>query len=363
MLFRSQKAELNKIARELGLSEGKIRSVEFRRDGGTLIEVDSDNAARWFTNSINKAELCSRLGDSVSFCTRVYNVIVLNVPLTLEPDDPKHREEICESNNIEAQAVVAMRWAKPINRRSEYQRSAHLVVSYTDPEAANRAITFGIQICNKKCYVERMKKEPIRCLKCQGWNHLARDCSEARNTCSNCAGEHRTADCIQPRKTRCVSCSSNDHASWSRECPTFVKKKEEFDSRNPENALQYFPTAEPWTWTTDSTNSNAYLSTNRLKAPPTRRENGYNNSHQTKSKGKARACDTYIPGHDDWWDKMTIRNERSPIPRWGEDEPRTSQNTASGSGTHPDPEPVAPVASNNSGNTGPPNSISNERTN
>jgi hypothetical protein len=193
---QKQKAGLNKIARELGMTEGKIRSVETQRDGSTLIELDSDEAVKWFTNDINKVELCSRLGDDVSFRTRIYNVIVLNVPLTLEPDNPKHREEICETNNIEEREIAALRWAKPINRRSEHQRSAHLVISYTDPKAANRAITLGMQICNKKNYVERMKKEPIRCLKCQGWNHLARDCSEQRSTCSNCAGSHYTSDCI-----------------------------------------------------------------------------------------------------------------------------------------------------------------------
>ena len=46
----------------------------------------------------------------------------------------------------------------------------------------------------------------------------------------------------------CVSCKACNHVSWSRACPIFVKKIAEFNVRNPDNALQFFPTADAWTW-------------------------------------------------------------------------------------------------------------------
>ena len=144
------------------------------------------------------------------------------------------------------------RWAKPIHRRSPEQRTAHLILTYTSADTANRAITNGLHICNRRCYVERVKIEPTRCLRCQGWNHFSKECQEEISRCGNCSKNHRMSDCLMPEERICVSCMSEGHASWSRECPTFIKKLNELNDRNPENTLQYIPTAEPWMWTTSA---------------------------------------------------------------------------------------------------------------
>ena len=248
------KTTLNKTLKDLGLKEGKIRSVLLQKDESVLIEVDSDDAAKWLTNEINRVEFCVSLGDGVRFKKRVFNVLAFNVPLNLDPSDDYHCDEINETNDLEANTITSIRWAKPINRRTDKQRTAHLVLSYSNPEDANHAITNGVTICNKKCHVEKIRREPIRCLKCQRWNHMARDCLAKTSTCSNCEGTHMTASCLHPQMTRCVSCKSDEHASWSRQCPTFLRRVAEFKDRNPESLLPYFPTVDPWTWSTDATN-------------------------------------------------------------------------------------------------------------
>ena len=83
---------------------------------------------------------------------------------------------------------------------------------------------------------------------------MARDCSEQGNTCSNCTGTHKTVLCLHLHVTRCVSCKSDEHASWSWQCPNFLKRVAEFKECNPESLLPYFSTVDPWTWTTDTTN-------------------------------------------------------------------------------------------------------------
>jgi hypothetical protein len=70
---------------------------------------------------------------------------------------------------------------------------------------------------------------------------------EEGDRCGNCAGPHRTSSC-QVKERACVSCKTGDHASWSRLCPAFTKRVAEFDVRNPDNSLQFFPTADTWTW-------------------------------------------------------------------------------------------------------------------
>jgi len=144
---------------------------------------------------------------------------------------------------------VAMRWIKPVQRRAPGQKTAHLILSLTDVTTANRAIANGLLICNRRTRIEKIKKEPTRCLKCHGWNHYANKCVSLTDVCGNCAERHRTSQCTQPQLTCCVSCDMDSHASWSRECPTFLRKVDECNHRNPENALQFIPSAEPWTWT------------------------------------------------------------------------------------------------------------------
>ena len=78
---------------------------------------------------------------------------------------------------MDSTTITSARWAKAPDRRAPNQRTAHLLLSLNSVDAANRAITNGLSICNKRCHVERAKREPTRCLKCQGWNHFAKECT------------------------------------------------------------------------------------------------------------------------------------------------------------------------------------------
>ena len=298
------KLELNKIILDLGLTSGKIRSVTSARNGSTIVETDNDEAAGWFSRPSNQRRLCDKIGSNAEFRMRSYNVIAFNVSLTINPKDENHLAEICEANNLEPAAITAAKWAKAVERRSPNQRTAHLLLTLNDADAANRSITNGLNICNRRCHVEKTKREPTRCLKCQGWNHFAKDCIEDEDKCGNCAGTHRTDACLTDAR-RCVSCRSNDHASWSRSCPIFLKKMDEFNIRNPDNSLQFFPTADPWTWTptTSSQPQQQFkpqpspqpqpLKTSRPK--PSNVNQPSNSQPSSRSLQKRRQYDTYIP--------------------------------------------------------------------
>jgi hypothetical protein len=295
------KGELNKIIGTLGVENIKIRSINKLRNGNALVEMESDEATAWFADKENRTNFGNKIGPSIKFCSRVHNLIVFNVPLALDPDDPKHRQEICEANNLDQDTIPAARWAKPINRRSPEQRTAHLIVTYANADAANRAITNGLYVCNRRCYAERVKREPTRCLRCQGWNHFAKECKEEHSTCGNCTRGHRTSECPTPEERICASCEVDGHASWSRECPTFIKKLNELNNRNPENALQYIPTADPWTWTT---NADSTAQPHRQAQQPPARPPPKNEQHprpparKNSYQPQARQYDSYVPNYD-----------------------------------------------------------------
>lgn len=294
------KTEFNIILGTLGLVDGKIRSVIKIRNGGTLIEMDSDGATTWLTKQENRNGFCSKIGPTAVFRARIYSLIAFNAPLDIEPENQKHRQEVCEANSLEPEVISTMKWAKPPIRRSPTQRTAHILITFTNADAANRAITNGLYICNRRCHVDRIRKEPTRCLKCQGWNHFAKECLEEFDKCGNCTENHRTNDCPTPLATCCVSCRSDDHASWSRECPTFLKKLSELNTRNPENTLQYIPTADPWTWTPCP---NTAHSTQPTKAPPSSSQPpaGRERSQPVRKNQTAmRRTDSYVPRYDSY---------------------------------------------------------------
>ena len=318
--LRVLKADVNKALNDLKV-EGTIRSAIVQRDESMLLEADSDALAVWLTDTVNMVELCCALGEGVSFRPRSFNVLAMNVPLTIDTEKRRHREEIVEVNGLKENTVMALRWAKPVARRSPHQRTAHLVLSFSNAEAANRVISNGMTIANKVCHVEKVKKEPLRCLKCQGWNHMARECSSKADTCSNCAGPHRTLECRQPRTTRCVNCRSDSHASWDRLCPSFLRKAGEFNERYPDNLLPFFPTADPWTWSMDYTNrSNVTGNPSIIKAPDVQPKGKQRQSQpEQRELSMEKRYETIVLGpnweegmegpneHNGWWDEPTVK--------------------------------------------------------
>ncbi|KAF8221965.1 hypothetical protein L208DRAFT_1527326, partial [Tricholoma matsutake] len=110
-----------------------------------------------------------------------------------------------------------------------------------------QTILNGLVICNKKVSVSKCKKQLVRCLKCQGYNHVANECVIRRDICAKCGEDHRSNLC-HATTLRCTPCDTHGHASSDRTCPTFLRKCEEHDMRNPENALPFYPLTEPWTW-------------------------------------------------------------------------------------------------------------------
>ncbi|KAF8148182.1 hypothetical protein B0H34DRAFT_785681 [Crassisporium funariophilum] len=225
------KAEVNSKLAMMGAESRKARSVTRQRNRGLLLEMETDMGAEWIRVERNGKALCEALGRGIHFKARSYNLIAYNSPLEIDPENQDHLQEICEVNGIKEGQLLAMQWAKPIARRSDTQRSAHLILTFTNVDAADRTMITG------PC----------------GWNHFAKECTLAMDICGTCADQgHRTSDCPDLERRRCVSCETDLHASWSRECPTFRRKQVDCDNANPENSLPFIPSREAWTGTQEA---------------------------------------------------------------------------------------------------------------
>ena len=146
---------------------------------------------------------------------------------------------------------------------------------------------------------------------------MAKDCPEMFSTCGNCAERHRTSDCERPVILRCVSCKSEDHASWSRECQTvtFLRKAEDYNERNPDNLFPFFPMSDSWMWPSNVTNPRQRQAKTSIQKKPSMEDN----CQGTKGKEPLRTADTYIPGYSGGWLKaLEAELDNMGDDGWGE---------------------------------------------
>ena len=122
-----------------------------------------------------------------------------------------------------------------------------MIITFTDPDSVNRAILNGLVICNKKVLVSKCKWKPVRCLRCQGYNHEVNEWIIQRDICTKCRENHRTSNC-GASTLRCTPCGTPGHAGSNWTCPTFLRKCTENDTKNPKNSLPFYLSTEPWTW-------------------------------------------------------------------------------------------------------------------
>ncbi|KAG1847161.1 hypothetical protein DFJ58DRAFT_639389, partial [Suillus subalutaceus] len=220
--------------------------------GGILYELNSKNSAEWFNTPSNRSNFLERFGTNVAIKDRSFHVLMENIPITFVSDSTAAIADIEKKAGLTLKSIIKARYIKPIARRSPNQRTAHVILTFKTRESANQAIKFGLPIASKKVYGRKLLPEPSRCLKCHSFdgNHMATDCPKEHDICGTCGEQHRTALCKveNPNEFHCANCDTKGHASWSRDCPTFLGKWEAYKKRNKETQYRLYLTDDPLTW-------------------------------------------------------------------------------------------------------------------
>ena len=77
-----------------------------------------------------------------------------------------------------------------------------------------------------RCESYRTTPSITQCYKCQGFNHVAKDCKKDQK-CVRCAGPHKSTDCPDKNKetliVKCSNCNGN-HVAASKECSKFKEQ-------------------------------------------------------------------------------------------------------------------------------------------
>jgi hypothetical protein len=126
----------------------------------------------------------------------------------------------------DAAKIVHITWLtnRPVNKKS-----SALVIEFSTPQAANKAISEGTiwdsTILTTVLYDRSARIR--RCFKCQQYGHIGSICSNP-TTCGLCASNHETRDCPQRAATtdqgprKCVNCG-DAHAAWSKSCKKYAE--------------------------------------------------------------------------------------------------------------------------------------------
>ncbi|KAF8227000.1 hypothetical protein L208DRAFT_1497033 [Tricholoma matsutake] len=245
-LLKQLNEKLTKAAKMTN-EECKLHLAMWLKNGGLLIEAGDDKSAAWLCSEANILHMECELGTSILLEARNFNTMAYFVPLTFDVSEKTHIEEVMESNDLSKDAISKCRWVKAPGWWNPNQMVGHMIITFTDPDSANKAILGRLVICNKKVSVTKCKREPIRCLKCQEYNHVVHKCIISRDICARCRENHRTSDC-SAATLLCTPCGKRGHASNDRTCPTFLRKCNEHNERNLENLLPFYPSTEIWTW-------------------------------------------------------------------------------------------------------------------
>jgi hypothetical protein len=228
-------------------TEVKVVTAFKTRGKAILLTLNSKEAVEWIREAGNEIAFTKALSKESQIRQRSFNLILPGIPITFDPDQGKHLREVEEVNGLSPNSIRKARWIKPLNRRRPDQTHAYAILSLFTADDANGLIRNGLVVCGASVRPRKQKQEPMQCMKCRRWGHLATDCSADADTCGRCGDKHRTNMCSDRNKTYCVNCEDITHPSWSRECPEFSRRCLIFDERIPENAMPYFPTEHDWT--------------------------------------------------------------------------------------------------------------------
>ena len=228
----------------------KVDFINRLSSDGFLFYFANKEAVDWIRQPEIEEVFLKQLAKDAYVKVRPYNVLLRGVPIIFDPSNPSHLCEIEEANGLIKHTIIKARWIKPEARRRTGQTHAHASATISGVETANNLIKNGLDICGARIRAKKLKQKPLQCLRCRRWGHFAARCPEPNDICGTCGENHRTANCQNREKRYCVSCRSDVHASWDRNCPKFIRRRNTFDNNHPENSMVYFPTAENWTLTT-----------------------------------------------------------------------------------------------------------------
>ncbi|KAI0993153.1 hypothetical protein K3495_g15031 [Podosphaera aphanis] len=173
---------------------------------------------------INK-DWTRKLAATAQVASPTFQVLVHDMPLSFEPENPEHLKRIQEANQLYIMGIHIERAAWLKKTKIPGKTAGSLIVWFNQAEHADKAISKGIMWGYelKATEIFRSGFRAMQCYNCQKYGHIAKACT-ADAKCGHCAGTHNSRDCSKKQELRCVNCGKK-HASWNQACPIRIAAK------------------------------------------------------------------------------------------------------------------------------------------
>ena len=148
---------------------------------------------------------------------KAHKVVAIGVHQTISEDDIK--TELAK-NNVKINKVQRLKYNGQPTRK--------VVIQFENEQDMKIALYSGIYFgrIRIRCESYRTAPQVTQCYKCQGFNHIAKDCKNAQK-CLRCAGAHKSIECPDKNKDslklKCSNCNG-EHVASSKECPKFKEQ-------------------------------------------------------------------------------------------------------------------------------------------
>ena len=148
---------------------------------------------------------------------KVHKVVAIGVHQTISEEDIK--TELAK-NNVKINKVQRLKFNGQPTRK--------VAIQFENEQDMKIALFSGIYFGRMRirCETYRTTAPVTQCYKCQGFNHLAKDCKNGQK-CVRCAGPHKSTECPDKNKesliVKCSNCNGN-HVAASKECPKFKEQ-------------------------------------------------------------------------------------------------------------------------------------------
>ncbi|KAG1824334.1 uncharacterized protein BJ212DRAFT_1245283, partial [Suillus subaureus] len=118
----------------------KVKAITMLRNGGLVVELESELLVSWLNNPTGKAALESNLDLAVLFCRHTYPIVLEYLPIQLQIENEVFLKQVEQENNLPLNVIANIRWIKPPTKHSVEQRKAFALMQITDIHIANNIL-------------------------------------------------------------------------------------------------------------------------------------------------------------------------------------------------------------------------------
>jgi hypothetical protein len=125
---------------------GDIRSVGPLRNGGLVVELESEHLTLWLGSTEGRALLEGHFDSAVSFRNRTFPIVLEYLPIHMQIEQTEFLRKIEEENRLPTDTLSSIRWIKPPLHHSQTQRKTFALLQVTIASHANDILQDGICI-------------------------------------------------------------------------------------------------------------------------------------------------------------------------------------------------------------------------